>query len=112
MAALTTNNIVYAGTAPSFVAAETTDTAEVGPRNFVVYKNTNASPRTVTLTVPASNSPYTQADPDVSYTIAGTNGEVWIPLHSDYDEGTGRTTATLTAIAGVSVSVVKAGWTE
>lgn len=112
MAALTTQNIVYAGTAPTFGAAGASDTAECGPRNFVVYKNTNASTRTVSVEVPASLTPYTQVDNDVEYTLAGTNGELWIPLHQDYAGTDGRATITTSAQLNVTVAVVKAGWVE
>lgn len=112
MAALTTQNIVYAGTAPTYGAASASDTAEVGPRNFVVYKNTNATARVVTVDVPSSITPYTQANNNVTYALAGTSGELWIPLHSDYDTGTGTATVTLDFITNVTVAVVKAGWTE
>jgi hypothetical protein len=112
MATVTTQNIVYAGTAPTFTQPGTTDTCEVGPRNFVVYKNTNASSRTVTVEVPATLTPYTQQNNDVQYTLAGTNGELWIPLHSDYDTGAGRASITVSSTAGVTSAVVKAGWVE
>lgn len=110
--ALTTQNIVYAGTAPTFTQPATSDTGEVGPRNFVVFKNTNASSRTVTVDVPATITPYTQTDNNVAYTLAGTTGELWIPLHSDYDTGSGTATLTVSSTAGVTAAVVKAGWTE
>jgi hypothetical protein len=112
MAALTTQNIAYAGTAPTFSAASASDTAEVGPRNFIVYKNTNATARVVTVQVPSSLTPYTQSNNDVVYALAGTTGELWIPLHSDYDTGAGRSTITLDFITNVTSAVVKAGWTE
>ncbi|OII61211.1 hypothetical protein BJP40_06705 [Streptomyces sp. CC53] len=112
MAALTTNNIVYAGTAPTFESAALSDTAEVGKNKFAVYKNTDASTRTVTIDVPTGNTPYTEKDPDVEYTLAANTGELWIPLHSDYDDGTGRCTITVSAIAGVTVAIVHAGWVE
>lgn len=114
MADLTTQNIVYAGTAPTFVAAAASDTAEVGPRRFIVYKNTNATARTVEVQVP-STTPYAGqiTDNDVTYTLAGTTGELWIPLHSDYNTGTGRATITVSpAVTNVTCAVVYAGWTE
>lgn len=113
MAALTTQNIVYAGTAPTFGAAAASDTAEVGKGKFIVYKNTNASTRTISINVPSNRTPYTQVDDDVEYTLGATNGELWIPLHSDYDEGSGRTTISVTpAVTDVTVAVVAANWTE
>jgi hypothetical protein len=112
MAALTTQNIAYAGTAPTFGAAAASDTAEVGPKNFIVYKNTNATARTVTVDLPTTNTPYTVKNENVEYTLAGTSGELWIPLHSDYDTGAGRATITLNFTTNVTVASVKAGWTE
>jgi hypothetical protein len=112
MAALTTQNIVYAGTAPTFGSAAASDTAEVGKGIFAVYKNTNASTRTVTITVPTGNTPYTETDANVAYTLGATTGELWIPLHSDYADSTGRTTITTSAQLNVTVAIVKAGWSE
>jgi hypothetical protein len=112
MATVTTQNIVYAGTAPTFTQPGTTDTCDVGPHLFAVYKNTNASSRTVTIDVPAGLTPYTQSNNDVAYTLAGTSGELWIPLHSDYDQGAGTTTITVSSTAGVTSAVVKGAWTE
>jgi hypothetical protein len=113
MAALTTQNIGYAGTAPTFGAAASQDTAEVGVKNFIVYKNTNATARTISIAVPSTITPYTQVDNDVEYTLAGTSGELWIPLHTDYDTGSGRATIDVTpAVTNVTVAVVKAGWTQ
>jgi len=114
MADLTTQNISYAGTAPSFDPATASDTAEVGPHRFIVYKNTNATARTVEVQVPNTSVYAGQiTDNDVTYTLAGTTGELWIPLHSDYNSGTGRATITVgPAVTNVSVAVVHAGWTE
>lgn len=111
MAALTTQNIGYAGTAPTFGAASVSDTAEVGPRNFIVYKNTGTA-KTVTVQVPSSLTPYTQANNDVTYALGATTGELWIPLHSDYNSGSGRATVTVDVATAVTVAAVKAGWTE
>ena len=112
MAALTTQNIVAAGTAPTFGAAASSDTAEVGNgvNTFVVYKNTNASTRTVTVTVPGNLS-YGQASPDPTFTLGATTGELWIPLRKEYDagDGSGRCTITLSATTNVTVAVVRMG---
>lgn len=113
MAALTTQNIAYAGTKPATTAVSASDTAEVGPRNFAVYR-TGGNLVTLEVQVPASLTPYTQVDNDVSYTLAAAAlSETWIPLHSDYDGGDGRCTITATGtLTGATVSIVKAGWTE
>lgn len=113
MAALTTQSIVNAGTAPTFGAAALSDTAEIGNgRNtFVVYKNTDSNEKTVTITAPG-NTDYGQANPDPAITVAATTGEVWIPLRQDYDpsDGTGRATLTVSGtggVTGVTVAVVR-----
>lgn len=113
MAALTTQNIGYAGTKPTTSSVSASDTAEVGPKNFAVYR-TGGNQITLEIQVPSSLTPYTQVDNDVSYTLAAAaNSELWIPLHSDYNDGTGRCTITATGtLTSATVSIVKAGWTE
>jgi hypothetical protein len=111
MAALTTQNVVDAGTAPTFdAAAATSNTAEVGngKNTFYVVKNSNAATRTVTITV-AGNTDYGQPTPDPVITVAALTGEVWIPLRKAYDaaDGTGRATIVLEATAGVTHAVVR-----
>lgn len=115
MAALTTQNIVAAGTAPTFAAVAASDTAEVGNgiNTFAVYRNTNASSRTITVTVPGTLS-YGQATPDPVFTLGAgdvTPTERWIPLRKEYDagDGTGRCTITPSATAGVTVAIVRMG---
>lgn len=110
MADLTTQNIVYAGTAPTFSAAAASDTAEVGKGKFVIYKNSSTAVDVV-ITVPTDNTPYSQTSPDVTYSVPNT-GEVWIPLHSDYDTGAGRATLTPADETNLTVAVVHAGWSE
>jgi hypothetical protein len=110
MAALATQLIVDAGTAPTFAAANTSDTAEVGSGHdtFVVYKNTNAATRTVTITAPGTTD-YGQPFPDPVLTLGATTGELWIPMRKGYDasDGTGRATLTLSATTNVTVAVVR-----
>lgn len=110
MAALTTQNIVNAGTAPTFVAASTSDTAEIGSGGdtFVVYKNTDASTEVITVVAPGNTS-YGQANPDPQLTIGATNGELWIPMRKAYDpgDGTNRATLTMASTTGITVAVVR-----
>lgn len=110
MAALNAQTIVDAGTKPTFAAAAASDTAPIGSghNTFVVYKNTDAATRTVTITAPG-NTDYGQPQPDPQLTLAATTGELWIPLRTAYDpgDGTGRATLTLSATANVTVAVVK-----
>lgn len=115
MAALTTQNIVNAGTAPTLVAAAASDTAEIGngTNTFVVYKNTDTNAKTVTITVPGTTD-YGQATPDPALALAADDGELWIPLRKAYDpaNGTGRATLTVSGtggVTGVTVAVVRLG---
>lgn len=115
MAALTTQNIVDAGTKPTFGAAALSDTAEIGNgyNTFVVYKNTDTNAKTVTITAPGNND-YGQPNPDPALTLAANTGELWVPLRKAYDpsDGTGRATLTVSGtggVTGVTVAVVRAG---
>jgi hypothetical protein len=109
MASLTTQNIVDAGTKPTFGAAAASDTAEIGngSNTFVVYKNTGTQ-KTVTIVAPG-NTDYGQPNPDPALTLGATTGELWIPLRKDYDpgDGTGRATITLSDATAVTVAVVR-----
>ncbi len=120
MAALTTQNVVNAGTKPTFVAASVSDTVEVGngKNTFVVYKNTDSVAHVMKVVVPG-NTDYGQANPDPSITVAATTGEAWIPMRTDYYDataGVGRATVNVFAADGttpgatsVTVAVVQVG---
>jgi hypothetical protein len=113
MAALTTQNIVPAGTAPTFVAASASDTAEVGNglNTFAVYKNTSSTACNVTIVVPGTLITG-DAYPDKQIALPITTGELWIPLRKEYDagDGTGRCTITTSAQdANIKVAVVRMG---
>lgn len=107
MALLTVNDIVHAGTKPTFVAASSSDTAPTGSghNTFAVYKNAGALPVTLTVTAPGTNS-YGEPNPDPTYTIGATTGEVWVPLHREYDVD-GLTTLALSGTTSVTVAIVK-----
>lgn len=113
MAALTTFNLVDAGTDPTFGAAAASDTAEVGNghNTFVVYKNGGAGALNVTIAVPGNTS-YGQATPDPVITIAAGE-EAWIPLRREYANasvaGVGRCTITTDTQTSVTVAVVRVG---
>jgi|SRR5690606_911997 len=107
MAALPTQALVNAGTAPTFAAPTASDTAEVGKGVFAVYRNTHASESaTVTVVVPGQTS-YGQDTPDVIYTVAAES-ECWIPLtHLAYrDAESGRVTIT-TSGGTLEAAIVK-----
>jgi len=108
MAALTVQNITDAGTKPTLVAASTSDTASVGNglNTFLVYKNTNASTRPVTLVV-NGNTEYGEPLPDKVITVAATTGENWIPLRKIYGGDTGSVTITTPDASGLTVALVR-----
>lgn len=117
MAALTTQTLVNAGTAPNFGAAAVSDTVEVGNgRNtFVVYRNADAvNVKTVTISVPGNTS-YGQPTPDPAIAVPAS-GQVWIPLRKEFADasgaGVGRATLTVSGTGGatdVTVAVVRVG---
>lgn len=118
MAALTTQHIVNAGTAPTFVAPAAgggDDYAEVGngTDTFIVYKNTNGASRTVTLEMDHLTLETGVAYPNATYTLDATTGELWIPLRKlyadDAEAGVGRCVVRVSAEAGVTVAVVRMG---
>lgn len=110
MAALTTQSIVDAGTAPTFsAAAATSNTAEVGngKNTFYVVKNGSGADVDVTITVPGTTD-YGQPTPDPIIVVTAGQ-ERWIPLRKAYDpaDGTGRATITLEATASVTHAVIR-----
>lgn len=119
MAALVTQSLVDAGTAPTFGAKALSDTAEVGSgRNTVlVVRNSDAEAKVITVVVPGNTS-YGVANPDPTYNLAdgsGTPTEVWIPLRKEYSDpdgaGVGLCTVTISTgtATGVTAAVIKVG---
>lgn len=108
MAALTVQTIVDAGTKPTFGAASASDTAPIGNGHniFAVYRNTDSSSKTVGIAFTGVTN-YGQPLPQPSLTLAGTTGELWIPLRKDYDNGAGTCTLTTSAQTGVTVAIVQ-----
>lgn len=119
MAALTTQRLVNAGTAPTFGAAAAEDTAHVGSGGdtFVVYRNSDSNPKKIVIPVPGKTS-YGVDTPDPEWDLAdgsGTPTEVWIPLRKEYIDrsvaGAGRCTLTVTegGVTGLEVAVIQVG---
>jgi hypothetical protein len=109
MAALTTQHLVDAGTAPVLTGpAATSDTAEVGngANRVAVYKNTDSVAHVVKVVVPG-NTTYGQANPDPSFNVAA-GAEVWIPLRKEYADaavaGVGRCTIQVFAADGTTAN--------
>ena len=108
MALLSTQVPGVNGTAPTFSAANASDTFVAGPNVLLYVKNTNAATRTITLTTPATAGGVAIADPQG--TIAATTGELVFggfqgQLYND--PSTGVTTITPSATAGVSYAVIQ-----
>jgi len=97
-----------AGVAPTYSAANASDTFNCGSNLFLLVENSNASTRTITLTTPNTPRGLSQGDP--SATIAATTGRlVFGPLSADLyaDPVTGVGTVTPSATAGVTYAVVQ-----
>jgi hypothetical protein len=117
MAALATQTLVNAGTAPTMGAKALSDTAEVGNgiNTFLRVRNTGNAAKTVTIVVPGQTS-YGQDTPNPTYTLADgsvTPTERWIPLRKEYADkataGLGRCVVTVDDATGVTVAVVRVG---
>jgi hypothetical protein len=114
MAALTTQTLVDAGTAPTFGNSSASDTAEIGSgtNTFLVYRNTGGSEAVVTIDVPGNTS-YGEPTPNKVVAVPATTGEVWIPVRREYrDPNVAGSRCTITATnsgATLKVAVVKVG---
>ena len=121
MAALSTQNLVDAGTPPTLSgSAATSDTALVGNghNTFVYYENTDSAAHVVKIVAPGTNA-YGQPNPDPTYNIA-VGAKLWIPLRREYTDtavaGVGRCTLNVFAAdgttpnaTGVKVAVIQVG---
>jgi hypothetical protein len=108
MALIATFSPTVTGTAPTFAAAASGDTARPGIHAVLVVKNTNAATRDITIKYPGT-LPSGDAIPDKVYTIAATTGELWIPLLEEYaDPATsGQVVITYSATTNVTRAVVR-----
>jgi hypothetical protein len=108
MAALTTQNLVDAGTAPTLTgAASVSDTVEVGngKNTFLYVANTDSVNHVIKIVVPGNTS-YGQANPDPAITVVATSGTAWIPLRKEFQDaavaGVGRATVNAYVADGVT----------
>jgi hypothetical protein len=119
MAALATQTLVNAGTAPTLGAKALSDTAEVGSglNTFLRVRNSDAEAKVITVVVPGTTS-YGPANPDPTFNLGIGNvtaTEVWIPLRKEYADpavaGVGRCTVTISTgtATGVTAAVVRVG---
>lgn len=116
MAAIVTSTLNYqTGALPSFASAAASDTFDnpgSSGKIFVVYRNTNAATRNITITMPGTPlESYGSAKPNPAtggfYTLGATTGELWIPLHPEFADATGRITITTSAQTNVTVAAVR-----
>jgi len=109
MAALTTQQVVLAGLEPTFgAAAGGGDTAAPGDTNFLVVKNGDAAPHTVTLATPGTLATG-DAYPDKTVSVPAGE-ERWIgPLSAPIfrNPSTGRVAITYDGATSVTVAVIK-----
>lgn len=114
MAALTTQSLVAAGTAPTTTTPTVAgDTVEVGNgyNTFAVYRNTTTA-KTITLVLSHLNDVSGRTLANKTYALAAP-GEVWIPLKKEYANdalnGVGRAQITIDTNVTATVSIVQAG---
>lgn len=107
MTAVATQSVKLDGTAPSFAAAASGDTFEVGSGHKVIVRNAAGSSMTVTVAVPGTQKNGVANDPTV-YTVPATTGEKWIPAY-DYlaDPTDGRMHVTYSSTSSVTRASVK-----
>lgn len=116
MAVLATQNIVAAGTKPTFAAAAASDTAEVGNgfNTFAVYKNTSSTACNVIIEMDHRTLTTGDVHPNKTIVLPITTGELWIPLRKEYvdsvEAGVGRCVLNTSAQdAGITVAIVRMG---
>lgn len=114
MANLVTQNIVAAGTAPTYATptATTGDTVEVGNgvNTFLHVKNGSAAPVSVVIAVPGTTS-YGEDTPDPSISVAA-GADAFIPLRKEFADaevGVGRAKVTVSAVTDVEIAAVRLG---
>lgn len=101
---------------PTLTAASASDTFAMPStpgQYFIVYRNTNATARSVTVDLPtAYTDPFGRSISDMTGTgasnLIGTTGELWIPIHPAMADTTGLITVTVSpAVTNVTVGVVR-----
>lgn len=99
---------VSAGVAPTYSAANASDTFAAGTNIMLLVENSNAATRTITITTTPTYRG--QAIPDPAPTIAATTGRLTMgPFPADLyaDPTTGLVTVTPSATAGVTYAVIQ-----
>jgi len=109
MALLAAQQISITGLNPTFAAANSSDTIVPDDRVILIYLNTNAATRTISLVTPTKLDQFGQALPNVDVVIAAVTGrEVIGPIDQSFaDPATGLATITLSATTNVTVAAVR-----
>lgn len=109
MALLAAQEILLAGTTPSYTAVNASDTFAPGPDIFLHVKNTNAATRDVGIAT-TKTGVGGLAIADAGGTIPATTGDKMygpFPANHFADASTGLATVTYTATAGVTAALLK-----
>lgn len=119
MAVLTVQNAAFTGINHTYAAADVAGDSFLNPddnRTFVMFKNSNATARTLTIAGNATSKPgfgdISAADMGETVTIpgSGTNGgECMVgPFPAGrFNDSNGRVNMTYSAVTGLTVSVIK-----
>lgn len=117
MAALTVQNLSIAGLLSStFGAASVADKFNNDGNTFLIFQNTNASARTLTLTVQNATvnqggfNPITVASPTVALPGSGTNSGIAVvgPFGvTEFNDSNGQLNYTLDVSTGMNVAAIK-----
>lgn len=110
MAALTLTTLPIAGgvsiTDNLVAAAALGDTAPVGPGRFLVVRNADAAPHTVTIATPGSVSGLAISEATMTVAAGETNA---IPLGQVFRGSSGRAAITYDAVTSVTVGAFELG---
>lgn len=109
MAALAHQPIAFTGSAVSFQAAESLDTATADRRSFLWVRNGGGSPINVTITVPGTT--FGQNNPDIVVAVPNGAERMIGPLSPDLTaaETFGVVLVTYSALTSVTVAVARLG---
>lgn len=75
------------------------------PNIYLVVRNADATPKTVTIVDPRTT--YGQANPDIPVVIAAGNTSVIGPIPVDFADATGIVSITYSAVTSVTVGVFR-----
>ncbi len=116
-ATLSVQTLSLAGLLSStFASASTGDKFTNEGNTFLLFSNTNASSRTLTMTVqnaavaPAGYNPLTVANPTITLPGSGTNGGIAMvgPFGTvQFNDSNGQTNYTLDVATGMNVAVIR-----